>query len=203
MDQQLQTKFERIADGLADRSYAVIDSFLSEKEVHDILQSDEIKTHKLHFRKAGIGKHGDKQLNESVRGDFIQWIDPVRASQPVISYVARLQQLIQFVNQNLFLSLLDVEVHLTVYPVGTFYKRHKDQFQRDDHRKLSVICYLNPGWNAAEGGQLRMYLPEGPVDVLPEAGRFVCFRSDALEHEVLPATRERFSLTGWMVDRVP
>jgi SM-20-related protein len=202
MDQQLQTKFERIADGLAEQSYAVIDSFLSDGEVDKLLHSDEFQNRKLHFRKAGIGKETDKQVNESVRGDFIQWIDPASAPEPIMTYFSRLQKLIQYVNQNLFLSLRDVEIHLTVYPVGTYYKRHKDQFQRDDHRKLSVICYLNPDWKEIEGGQLRMYLPEGPVDVLPEAGRLVCFRSDVLEHEVLPATRERLSLTGWMVDRV-
>src|SRR5436190_21870979 len=98
MDQQLQTKFERIADGLADKSYAVIDSFLSDIEVQDVLQSDEFKNRKLHFRKAGIGKEADKQIIESVRGDLIQWIDPARASGAVMMYVSRLQQLIQFVN---------------------------------------------------------------------------------------------------------
>jgi SM-20-related protein len=203
MNQQLQIKFEKIADGLAETSYAVIDSFLSNIEVQDILRSDELTKRKLHFRKAGIGKELDKRVNESIRGDLIQWIDPAIASKAVLVYIERTRQLIKYVNQNLFLSLRDVEVHLTVYPVGTFYKRHKDQFQRDDHRKLSVICYLNPGWMESEGGQLRMYLPWGPLDVFPEAGRLVCFRSDALEHEVLPATRERFSLTGWMVDRLP
>jgi SM-20-related protein len=30
----------------------------------------------------------------------------------------------------------------------------------------------------------------------------VCFRSDQIEHEVLPATRERLSLTGWMLDQL-
>jgi SM-20-related protein len=201
MDQQLQNKFEQIADGLAEQSYAVVDSFLSDNEVQDMLQSDEFQNRKLHFRKAGIGKERDKQFNESIRGDLIHWIDPARASAPVMNYVSKLHQLIQYVNQNLFLSLRDVEIHLTAYPVGAFYKRHKDQFHRDDHRKLSVICYLNRGWKEENGGQLRLYLPEAHLDILPEAGKLVCFRSDALEHEVLPATRERFSLTGWMVDR--
>jgi len=85
--------------------------------------------------------------------------------------------------------------------VGTFYKRHLDQFKKDDHRKLSVICYLNKNWKASEGGQLRIYVSGAELDILPVAGRFVCFRSDQLEHEVLPATRERWSLTGWILDQ--
>jgi SM-20-related protein len=40
------------------------------------------------------------------------------------------------------------------------------------------------------------------VDFLPLAGRLVCFRSDQIEHEVIAATRERRSLTGWMLDQV-
>lgn len=107
----------------------------------------------------------------------------------------------RFVNKSLYLSLKEFEIHMTIYPAGTFYKRHLDQFRSDDHRKLSVICYLNEEWQPEHGGQLRMHLPEGPIDVLPLSGRLVCFRSDMIEHEVLPATRERWSLTGWMLDQ--
>ena len=82
-----------------------------------------------------------------------------------------------------------------------YYRRHLDQFKKDDHRKLSVICYLNEGWKEEHGGQLRIYRTDGPLDILPVAGRLVCFRSDQLEHEVLPATRERLSLTGWILDQ--
>jgi SM-20-related protein len=42
-----------------------------------------------------------------------------------------------------------------------------------------------------------MYDDERVRDVLPVAGTLVCFLSDRFEHEVLPATRERLSLTGW------
>ena len=107
----------------------------------------------------------------------------------------------QHINRSLYLSLKDYEIHMTVYPVGSFYRRHLDQFKKDDHRKLSVICYLNEGWEEEHGGQLRIYRTNGPLDILPVAGRLVCFRSDQLEHEVLPATRERLSVTGWILDQ--
>jgi SM-20-related protein len=90
---------------------------------------------------------------------------------------------------------------MTVYPTGTFYKRHLDQFSREDHRKLSVICYLNHDWKDYEGGQLRAYVQDEVIDVLPLAGRIVCFRSDQIEHEVLPASRPRLSITGWILDQ--
>lgn len=202
MSADLRNTFDRIADDLADQGLAIIDSFLSPEEVQNILKGDEFINHKLHFRKAGVGKI-DKQINEGIRGDFIQWIDPQRAPESERIYLQRLRQLIAFLNESLFLSLKDVEIHRTVYPAGTRYRRHLDQFRTDDHRKLSLICYLNENWKSEAGGQLRVYLPAGSRDILPEAGRLVCFRSDKLEHEVLIATRERYSLTGWAVDRIP
>lgn len=196
-----QNYFDQVADGLADAGYAVVNSFLTIQEVDQIRQLDEFQNALLHFKKAGIGKNADKQINEAIRGDFIQWIDPANTPAPLKLYLARLTDLMAFINQSLFLSLKDCEVHMTTYPIGTYYKRHLDQFKADDHRKLSVICYLNKDWKAEEGGQLRMYLPDGVKDVLPQAGTLACFRSDQIEHEVLSATRERMSLTGWMLDQ--
>lgn len=198
----LTQNLDRLVDGLADQGYAIIDNFLSPEEVDAILQLEEFNGELLQFQKAGIGKKADKQINESIRGDYIQWINPATAVPAIQAYLIKLNDLIKHVNQTLFLSLKDCEVHMTVYPVGSYYHRHLDQFKRDDHRKLSVICYLNRSWQEAEGGQLRIYLSEKEVDVLPLAGRLVCFRSDLLEHEVLPATHERLSITGWLLDRI-
>ena len=58
--------------------------------------------------------------------------------------------------------------------------------------------YLNEDWTSADGGALRMYDDERVREVLPVAGTLVCFLSDRFEHEVLPATRERLAVTGWI-----
>jgi SM-20-related protein len=197
-----ESHLNKLADGLADQGYAEVDNFLSQQEVQAILATDDFKNGLLQFKKAGIGKSQEKQINESIRGDYIQWIDGGTTQKAVELYLNRLRQLMEFVNRTLYLSLKDLEVHRTIYPIGSFYKRHLDQFKKDDRRKLSVICYLNTDWKESEGGQLRIYLPNGSTDIFPLAGRLVCFRSDLLEHEVLPATRERLSLTGWLLDRV-
>lgn len=198
----MNDQFEVLTDGLVSRGYAVIDNFLSAREVYSILELDDFKRALLHFKKAGIGKRQERQINESIRGDYIHWIDKQNRAEPLVLYLKRLEKLIQHLNQSLFLSLKDYEVHMTVYPIGSYYKRHLDQFKADDHRRLSIICYLNIDWQDIEGGQLRMHLPDGATDVFPMAGRLVCFRSDQIEHEVLPATRERLSLTGWMLDQL-
>ena len=143
MNEKLLSQFEKIADGLANDGISVIDDFLSKEEVSRITSTDEFKNGLLRFKKAGIGKSQGKQINESIRGDYIQWIDQTNTAPQILLYLERLSQLTSFLNQSLFLSLKDSEVHMTIYPIGSFYKRHLDQFKKDDHRKLSMICYLN------------------------------------------------------------
>lgn len=201
MNSSLIDKLTLLADGLAQNGFAIINDFLTAAEVLSILGQDDFKNGMLQFKKAGVGKSQEKQINEAIRGDYIQWIDKATAQPPVQAYLDKLTELISFVNQCLFLSLKDYEVHMTIYPAGSFYKRHLDQFKKDDHRKLSLICYLNENWKEEEGGQLRIYQQQKHFDILPVAGRLVCFRSDQLEHEVLPATRARLSLTGWILDQ--
>ena len=196
----MNSGFDSVADGLAEHGYAVMDQFLSQQEVEAILQSKEFQSEGASFKKAGIGNTKSLQIQETIRGDYIQWLDKNNSPASILVYLNRLDELVRFFNQALFLSLKDVEVHMTVYPTGSFYKRHLDQFKQDDHRKLSVICYLNNEWREEHGGQLRMYLAARSLDVLPIAARLVIFRSDQIEHEVLPATRPRLSITGWILD---
>jgi SM-20-related protein len=192
-------KFEKIADGLAEYGYAVADGFLQPDEVKAILALPLLAQGLEGFRRAGISKQG--AVHTEVRGDYIRWIDPQTADEATTVYLGRLKELIEYLKQALFISIQDAELHYTVYPPGAFYKRHLDQFRHDDHRKLSVICYLNQNWEENHGGQLKLFLDDGQEkSILPEAGRLVCFRSDKLEHEVLPATRYRLSITGWLLD---
>ncbi|HZY79270.1 MAG TPA: 2OG-Fe(II) oxygenase [Cyclobacteriaceae bacterium] len=193
--------FDRIADDLAGQGYTIVDNFLSDKETEQLLQLDEFREGLLHMKKAGIGNQSDFRINEAIRGDYIRWIDKSIAAPEVKVYIDRITEVMKFINRTLFLSLKDIELHMTVYPAGAYYKRHLDQFKPGDHRKLSAICYLNKDWTDDLGGQLRMYLKRGIEDVLPVAGRLVCFRSDMIEHEVLPSKKERLSITGWMLDQ--
>ena len=111
---------------------------------------------------------------------------------------AQNDELRQALNQAFYLGLADYESHFAHYPPGAFYQKHLDRFRDDDRRTVSAVLYLNDDWQADQGGALRLY-PDGgePLDVLPEAGTLVLFMSADLPHEVLPATRERLSLTGW------
>ena len=104
----------------------------------------------------------------------------------------------QAINPGLVPGLEDFECHFALYPPGAFYRRHLDRFRDDDRRAVSAVFYLNQDWQPEDGGQLRMFLADDVEhDVQPQAGCLVVFLSGEVPHEVLPAGRERLSLTGW------
>ena len=81
---------------------------------------------------------------------------------------------------------------------GSFYKRHKDQFKNNDHRKFSLITYLNDNWQDEDGGQLQVYRGDTMQQIQPHAQTAVLFKSNETEHEVIKANRSRMSITGWL-----
>ena len=81
--------------------------------------------------------------------------------------------------------------------VNAAYARHLDRFRDNDARVLSSVLYLNADWQADDGGALRLHLSDGPLDVTPTGGTLALFLSADVEHEVLPARRERLSVAGW------
>jgi SM-20-related protein len=146
---------------------------------------------------AAVGRGDAQQIREGIRGDRIQWLDAGQAAC-CDQYLALCDELRLVLNRSLFLGLEDYESHFALYPPGAFYQKHVDRFRDDDRRAVSAVLYLNPEWQAEQGGALRLYLADGSThDILPEAGTLVVFLSADLPHEVLPATRERLSLTGW------
>ncbi|EKT4467191.1 2OG-Fe(II) oxygenase [Pseudomonas putida] len=146
---------------------------------------------------ASVGRGIGQEVRETIRGDHILWLEPGQ-SEACDRYLDIMEGLRQALNQGLYLGLEDFECHFALYPQGAFYRRHLDRFRDDDRRAVSVVLYLNENWQPEDGGQLRMFLADGVEhDVQPEAGTLVVFLSGDIPHEVLPAGRERLSLTGW------
>ena len=197
------SRFESVIDGILTDGYGVADDFMSLAEVTTLAGQLRHRRQAGQFHGAGIGSRQTLIVEQAVRGDEILWLNEAGATVEEAAFLTRIDQFMQYVNQTCYLGLRACEFHYALYPTGTFYKRHLDQFQTDSRRKLSVICYLNADWQLTDGGQLALYLPnadgtERTETISPTGGRLVCFESARLEHEVLPATRERLSLTGWL-----
>jgi SM-20-related protein len=157
------------------------------------------------FRPARVGRGAGAVDARDVRGDAIRWLEPEDAAPAVRTALASFEDIRAVLNRELYLGLAALEAHFAAYPAGARYAVHLDRFRDDDARAVSVVLYLNPTWAPDDGGALRLYLEhagEPPWrDVAPVGGTLVAFLSERFHHEVLPARRERYSLTGWFMRR--
>ncbi|HLV41501.1 MAG TPA: 2OG-Fe(II) oxygenase [Brumimicrobium sp.] len=191
--------WERQMDLLAQQDYVVIDDFFNSEELINAHHFFEQKQEENVFKKAGIGALTKNKVINEIRGDFTYWLERNRDIELVPIFDV-LDEVKSIINRLLFLSLADYEFHLAHYPEGSFYKKHLDQFESRNNRMISVIIYLNKGWEVGDGGELRIY-PDGDksIDIAPLENRCVMFRSDTLYHEVLTSNTSRKSITGWML----
>lgn len=186
-----------IVDDLAERGWSQQNVFLAEDLTLELAAECRRRGQEGALTPAGIGRGSGQAVREGVRGDRIQWLE-AGESAACDRYLALMDELRLALNAGLYLGLADYESHFALYPPGTFYQRHLDRFRDDDRRAVSAVLYLNQDWRPEQGGALRMHLDEdSPLDILPLGGRLVVFLSAELPHEVLPATHERLSLTGW------
>lgn len=153
------------------------------------------------FRPARVGRGAGAVDAPDVRGDAIRWLEADDPDAAIRSVLARCDALRVALNRTLFLGLASLEAHFAWYSPGTRYGVHVDRFRDDDARVVSMVLYLNDAWSPQDGGALRLYLetPERAPwhDVQPEGGTLAVFLADRFAHEVLPAHRDRLSLTGW------
>ena len=198
--------FEKIIEDIMQRHFSVVPDFISQaniealrNELHEAYENDV-------FQKAAIGNKFNEQIMAEVRGDFIMWLDRDSVKPAAKYFLDRIDELIDYLNRTCFLGIATREFHYAVYPKGSYYKRHLDAFQNDDRRRLSVILYLNAAdWKEQNGGELVIYPNQSgagnEIRINPWGGQLVIFESHLLEHEVLPASRERISITGWLKTR--
>lgn len=194
-------QWESWFDSLAFNDYVVIDEFLSDSLLEQVLSYFDRLEQQGHFKKAAIGNANEQQVINEVRGDFIHWLsrDENTCTQELFAVFDELKALI---NRNCYLSLKDFEFHFAHYPKGSFYKKHLDQFADRNNRLISVVIYLNDNWQPNDGGELKIYPNNEEVQlVAPIKNRMVLFKSDQLYHEVVLAHKSRRSITGWMLHK--
>lgn len=135
----------------------------------------------------------ERKSDPQLRGDRIGWLDAADAPALFSAFEALRLSL----NREAFLGLTRFDVQLAWYPgAGERYAEHLDAFRGPESRRVTAICYLNPKWEPAHGGCLRLAVqPE--IQVAPTLDRLVVFLSDRVAHEVLPAHAPRLAATAW------
>jgi len=193
---ELESLFDQIADALADTGYIVLDQPLPDSLIRGLIENLQMQQAAL--KPAGVGRQGDFQLDQNIRGDAIQWLEP--GDLAVTEFLCWMDTLRLAINQRLYLGLFEYEAHYALYAPGAFYQKHRDAFKGNLGRKLSTVLYLNPDWDLMAGGELVLYDEADTTQlarVAPECGRLMIFLSEDFPHEVLPATQPRQSIAGW------
>ena len=186
-----------IVDDLATRGWSQQQLVLPDGLIQSLADECRLRAAQGELSPAGVGRGAAQEIRENVRGDHIQWLEHGDSDNCDL-YLSVMDSLRLALNRGLFLGLEDFESHFAMYPPGAFYLKHVDRFRDDDRRMVSAVVYLNDAWLPEHGGQLRMYLNDAEqYDVVPVGGCLVVFLSGEVPHEVLPANRERLSLTGW------
>ena len=192
-----ESLFSRIAADLSAQGYSIQPTALPEALTRGLWQHQQTMNDAL-YSTAGVGRGEAYLQNRFVRTNKICWITgETQAGEQWLDWAARLQV---FLNRNCFLGLFSFESHFAHYRPGDYYKRHYDAFRGEANRVLSIVVYLNSGWLASQGGELVLYKNDDDRDgtrVTPLLGTVVTFFSEAFPHEVLPATRDRYSIAGW------
>lgn len=187
--------FERIAEDLLVKGVSIQPNALPPQLGEDLcLHLAQMQQQQ--FQPAGVGRGDDHTQNRFVRSDSICWINgDSPAGRDWLAWTAKLQT---HLNRRLFLGLFSFESHFAHYRPGDFYKTHLDAFKGEANRVLSLVCYLNSGWQPSDEGELVLYPEHQPqLKVTPALGTLVVFLSEEFPHEVLTAGRDRYSISGW------
>ncbi len=199
-DAQLSV-FERMVATLREHPWCVLPDALP-APLRDALSAQLQQATAQAFRPAGIGRQQDHTVAAGIRSDAIAWITgSTPAEQAWLAWADALQQ---FLNRHLFMGLDSFESHFAHYAPGAFYARHLDAFRvagvpAASVRRVSLVAYFNPHWQAEDGGELLLFDPQSDQEhrVLPESGTVALFLSEEVPHEVLAARRDRYSIAGW------
>ncbi len=191
----------RLADlvchDLSERGFSVQPSCL-DLNLISALQEQVFALPHEEFNAAGVGRQKNFMRNDFIRSDEVCWI--VGDTQAGAAWLQWTESLRLAINQRLFMGLFSFESHYARYRPGARYKRHLDAFRGSSNRVLSIVAYLNNDWLQQDGGELVLYRDQKDrvgLKVTPLAGTVVLFLSEIFPHEVLPASRDRYSVAGW------
>lgn len=185
---------------LETRQWALVSDFFSEAELQALKKTAHSRWQNGQFGPAQVGRSQDRKLANQVRSDWTSWLD---LTDPEFQWFAdKVNELKDELNRSFFLGIRQFECHFARYAEGQFYQEHIDQSPRTSplhgERVISFVLYLNENWQPGYGGELSIRHPaDSEVRIEPRWGQLALFRSDTIPHAVLPAQRERWSLTGW------
>ena len=108
------------------QGYAIMDDYLSSSNMAALATIVKEKWFAGQMVSAKTGKAALK--NQTIRGDFIAWLDENDSQPAVQAYFRQMELLRLMLNMQLLMNVQSLETHVVVYPVGSVYQKHLDQF---------------------------------------------------------------------------
>lgn len=194
----MEEDFERLIQGFIESKLGISANFISEELAHHLKSNLLSLYEKKLMPVAGIGNVNALAHDKKIRNDRIYWMDRNHHDPYENEFLDRIEEFIHYLNLHCYTGIKTCEFHYALYEPGSFYKKHKDQFNNDHNRLFSLITYLNDQWEEGDGGELMIYQASEAQRISPTLGKTVFFKSNELEHEVLETKKARLSITGWL-----
>lgn len=190
--------FNQLINSFIDNKIGIAENFLSKTLACQLKNNLTTLYKENSLRPAGTGNDTIVVHNQLIRGDKIYWLDRKHNNPSENDFFDLMDSFVELLNSTCYTGITGYEFHYTLYEVGSFYKKHIDQFQNNGSRQYSMIMYLNADWQENDGGELCIH-NNGNLDLItPVNGKSIFFKSSELEHEVLLTNKPRMSITGWL-----
>ena len=190
---------EEVLDSLARHGYAAVPGFLSERLRDALYQEATTHYRNRDMATASIGQGEASQVNTTIRGDSIYWLDG--SSEAQRDFLALMDTYRSVLNQSFYLGINNYEAHFALYPEGRYYRTHWDNFRGRGNRIVTTVLYLNPQWRTEWGGELVLYAEDEQTVrdiIVPQPGMLATFMSAQIPHEVRTTHKPRVSIACWM-----
>ena len=194
----LQEAFDTIIDSFVRDHIGIAENFLSVPLASHLRDNLTALFADKQLHHAGIGNDATQAHDQAIRGDQIYWLDRSHGDRYENDFFDLMDQFVLHLNATCYTGITGYEFHYARYDEGSFYKKHLDRFRSNSDRQFSMIMYLNPDWQQADGGELCIHQDGHQLNISPTGGKSVFFSSSTLEHEVLLTHKPRMSITGWL-----
>ncbi|MEM6582031.1 MAG: 2OG-Fe(II) oxygenase [Pseudomonadota bacterium] len=223
---QSHALFSKLAQDIRAQGYSVKSDAVP-IALADSLLEELKATAPSRLQPAQMGRLESKRKNQQLRGDSTLWItDESNAGADWLNWTGQLQTylnrhlllgLFSFESHYAHYPAGSAYTrHLDTFHTGSkrataknvatnhgqsaqshMQSQSQNSLQTASSRVLSLVAYLNRNWPEDAGGELMLYIADGVVKVQPCHATLVVFLSDEFEHEVRPASVDRFSVAGW------
>ena len=131
LNKPLEKDFEILIASFIENKVGISANFLKNSLAENLkINLLSLLEQKLMFA-AGTGNAEKLIQNNSVRGDSIYWLDRKHDNEFENEFFDHIEDFIRYLNHSCYAGITGYEFHYSLYEIGSYYKKHLDQFQNN------------------------------------------------------------------------